>query len=153
MKIYVSDKEIKENNLVNNNSKEVVLTTYSWDLDDNQFKDEYPLKIISLEQHDKEIRKPLEDEIVSLKKYISQLEYWKSYWYNSYDEIRNKYNKNQQVKQERQKVIAELEEWINKDNEFITRTYISPFREEKIPIVFKEDLQQKLNEMKGEKDE
>lgn len=31
--------------------------------------------------------------IAELEKYNAQLEYWKSKWYNSYDEIRNKYNK------------------------------------------------------------
>lgn len=73
----------------------------------------YTFNEYELAQHDLEVRKPLEDEIVSLKRYISQLEYWKSYWYNSYDEIRNKYNK-----QERQKVIAELEEWYDINEQF-----------------------------------
>ena len=103
------------------------------------------LVVKNLEQHEQEIRKPLEDEIVSLKKYIPQLEYWKSYWYNSYDEIRNKYNKNQQVKQERQEVIAELEEWFFNKKKLYKEVYSATEF-----CVTATEIEQKLNEMKGE---
>jgi hypothetical protein len=38
-----------------------------------------------------------DQRIAELEKYNAQLEYWKSKWYNSYDEIRNKYNKSKQT--------------------------------------------------------
>jgi len=95
MKVYVSEKEEDYSAL----GKEV--DGYSI----LEICNDLPIELVSLEQHEEEIRKPLEEKIASLERFISQLEYWKGYWYNSYDKIRNKYNKLKQKLQE----LKELE--------------------------------------------
>ncbi len=69
MKIYVSEEDIKENDLLDTESYDFVLTKYREDFWEEEV---YP-EIQSLEAHEEEIRKPLEDEIERFKKDNKQL--------------------------------------------------------------------------------
>lgn len=91
MKIYVSDKE-KDYYIAYGNGYEAL-----------ELNKREPINIISLEQHEQEIRKPLEDKIKELIKSKNEQE----------NILLDKIIKLQkQLKQERQRVIAELEEWL-----------------------------------------
>lgn len=116
----------------------------------------YTLNEFELEQHEAEIRKPLEDEIVKLTKELKQLS---NELRKQSEEVKKQ---SQQLLNEKlqflatkesecQKVITELEEWVDNESKkyVITRTKIGEG-------IFKgrhkvlEDFKQKLNEMKGE---
>lgn len=140
MKLYVSDKDIKENDL--NFIEDEFIEKY-WllkgDSEDGVSFDVYDdvglVEIKSLEQHEAEIRKPLEDEIERLKKENKQLIKDN----RLLDET--KYTAQQDdidffVEQERQKIIEDLEEWALKEKYSGWTTL--------------DKLKQKLNEMKGE---
>lgn len=107
MKIFVSEKEIDNNNLnyvEDDFVEEYWLLRGSKEEDGFEVHDDVGLcEVISLEQHEEEIRK-----------------------------------------QERQEVIAELEEWAN-------TCYLVESIYEGVYCIDKDDLKQKLNEMKGEK--
>ena len=103
------------------------------------------LIVKSLEQHEEEIRKPLEDEIIELKEHIRALKSSHDLSHQAYLFAKNEGLDLQ--KQARLKVIVELEEWLGKQP---TATYWlnNNEGEEHLPI---EKLKQKLKEMKGEK--
>lgn len=94
-------------------------------------------------QHDAEIRKPLEDEISRLKKELDLKD--KAHFENALKQLRETdYDTIRKI--ERLRVIAELEEWAN-------TCYLVESIYEGIYCIDKDDLKQKLKEMKGEKRE
>lgn len=141
MKIYVSDKEIIENDLLDTERYDIVLTKYREDFWEEEI---YP-EIQSLEQHDAEIRKPLEDEIERLCRLCDKLnnDYFKQKEISDYG-MKELNITIRQLKQERQEVISELEEWVDK----ASNNYISKFDINGQDALFL--VKQKLNEMKGE---
>lgn len=87
------------------------------------------IEVINLKQHEQEIRKPLEEEIERLLQEIKDLECL----------VKLK-------EQSKQEVIAELEEWVKENRHEVTAS-VGGFD---YYVNDTEDLNQKLNEMKGE---
>lgn len=103
----------------------------------------YMFSETAFKQHEAEIRKPFEEEIERLKKQLDLND--KEHFRNALKQLReNDYDTIR--KAERQKVIAEMEEWANTCH-LVESIY------EGIYCIDKDDLKQKLNEMKGEKRE
>ena len=101
-------------------------------------KDKRTTKTLTLDQHDAEIRKPLEDEIERLGRLCDKLnkDYLEQKEISAYG-MKELNNTIRQLKQAKQELIDELQEWNNK---LIDEGYIIDY----------EDLQQKLAELKGE---
>lgn len=159
MKIYVSDKEIIENDLLDTERYDIVLTKYREDFWEEEI---YP-EIQSLEQHDAEIKKPLEDEIERLCRLCDKLnnDYFKQKEISDYG-MKELNIAIRQLKQERQEVIAELEEFENEHRlraRKISEEYPTDNEEQKARLYalssgrfdILEELKQKLKEMKGGK--
>lgn len=158
MKIYVSEKVIDSVDFSDNEKIEMMGTVDLGILDTSEADVNYagayeifaeiPKGTIvkSLEQHEAEIRKPLEDEIERLCRLCDKLnnDYFKQKEISDYG-MKELNIAIRQLKQERQEVIAELEEWIDKN----TISNIISFDTE-TNTIFYEDIKQKLNEMKGE---
>ena len=89
--------------------------------------------------------KQKDQRIAELEKDNAQLEYRKSYWYNSYDEIRNKYNKNQQEKRTAVKEFIDfaIEKFSEVDDLGDFKYYLDNAE-------FKYVIKDLLKEMKGE---
>lgn len=92
------------------------------------------VEIQSLEAHEEEIRKPLEEEIERLKNRIEIL-------YNAQTITTKNYEEQIPVfeQQSRQKVIAELEEWMDGYDWWM---------QDGVIYIVRKDLRQKLKEMK-----
>lgn len=115
-------------------------------------KDHKPIIVKSLDQHDAEVRKPLEDEIERMGRLIDKLnnDYFKQKEISDYG-MKELNNSIRQLKQERKNVIAELEEWADKKmcwTDDLEGTYTGNGYK-----MCQKKLQKKLSEMKGEKDE
>ena len=152
MKIYVSEKEniyLKYNKrceLVILDSKPVIEMT---EQELNQPIKTTSLLAYSLEQHEAEIRKPLEDEIIELKEHIRALKSSHDLSHQAYLFAKNEGLDLQN--QARLKVITELEKFI--DKECFTTTVpcdLGCCELGRVPCLTKHQLRQKLNEMKGE---
>lgn len=159
MKIYISEKDVLPTDLA--------LLDYC-NLNEKGFykqRKKALVKINSLEQHEAEIRKPLEDEIERLKEtiriidndttdgrvkvlksYVKRLqkdinEIWSEYLENAPNI--NIEEKELLKRKERQKVIAELEEWADNNTDEDEGYYGHKFY-----TMDRDSLKQKLNEMK-----
>ena len=163
MKLYASEKDIEENELLNTDEYDIIITKYREDFWEEEV---YP-EIQSLEQHEAEIKEPLLKELETLKTenyHLKQvLEFGKSSYANLQEQLElvNKANKDTQElvfenrQKERQQVIVELLEWAKENN---YEAYVSyeiayvdePTDEDKYFAIDYDNLKQKLNEMKGE---
>ncbi len=95
-------------------------------------------------EHEVKIRKSLEEEIIELKEHVRALKSSHDLSHQAYLFAKNEGLDLQ--KQERLKVIAELEEWAEQNSEVVDKGN-TVFMTGKL---LKSDLNQKLNEMKGE---
>lgn len=91
----------------------------------------YTFNEYELAQYGLEVRKPLEDEIEYLKYQIKDIEKDLEASHSAYKDLK-------------QKVIAELEEWVHGYNWWM---------QDGVIYIVRKDLKQKLNEMKGGEDE
>jgi hypothetical protein len=142
MKVYVSEEE-KE--LLNESlNKETLITTILENEDEIEYSD---CVLLSLNQHDAEIRKPLEDEIESLKFENARIlntpiNTTMIYYERAKQEHFEKLFKDQ-IKQAKQEVIDELLKTI-KENEYC----IGDYGVKNHYAIGTDILKQKLNQMK-----
>lgn len=148
MKIYISEKDLSPIQI--NQIKEYGEAAHYFRVDIERY---VKIAVSSLEQHEAEIRKQLEDEIESLKNKLADLTEEYELTIEGFDREYAQQNVRlgkafNEKNSERLKVITELEEWANTIKYTLRQQDITTT--ETLDILKLEDLKQKLKGMKGE---
>lgn len=105
----------------------------------------YTLNEFELEQHDAEIKTPLEEEIERLKQYVIDINKDNNRLREKLNvTVKDHFDPTTWEKQARQKVIAELEKWVEANKFFCYNTV----GDTTIFQLYADSLKQKLKEMK-----